>query len=156
MIRNETTKYGIPSISPTFKRFSKEYPGRHNRLIWPFVNAFYANAALETGDWKIFEHEFYSMADLALDEDKGDYNFYEIFDPETGKPEGGHQSGKAQWHSRRHQTWSATGYMSMIHYGICGIRPQLQGLSFEPYLPQGINRLSIHGLKYGRCSLTLT
>ncbi|WP_346699537.1 MGH1-like glycoside hydrolase domain-containing protein [uncultured Alistipes sp.] len=155
VIRNETTKYGIPSISPTFKRFSKEYPGRHNRLIWPFVNAFYANAALETGDWKIFEHEFYSMADLALDEDKGDYNFYEIFDPETGKPEGGHQSGKAQWHSRRHQTWSATGYMSMIHYGICGIRPQLQGLSFEPYLPQGINRLSIHGLKYGKMLLDI-
>ena len=55
-------------------------------MIWPFVNAFYAEAALVTGDWDIFEHEFRAMAALALDEDKGNYNFYEIFDPETGKP----------------------------------------------------------------------
>ena len=101
LIRNETTEYGVPSITPTFKRFSKERPGRHNRLIWPFVNAFYAEAALVTGDWDIFEHEFRAMAALALDEDKGNYNFYEIFDPETGKPEGGNQAGRAVWHSRQ-------------------------------------------------------
>ncbi|KAA2434711.1 DUF5116 domain-containing protein, partial [Alistipes onderdonkii] len=118
LIRNETTEYGVPSITPTFKRFSKERPGRHNRLIWPFVNAFYAEAALVTGDWDIFEHEFRAMAALALDEDKGNYNFYEIFDPETGKPEGGNQAGRAVWHSRRHQTWSATGYMAMVCQGI--------------------------------------
>lgn len=155
VIRNETTQYGIPSITPIFKRFSKEKPGRHNRLIWPFVNAFYANAALVTGDWGIFEHEFYAMASLALDEDKGNYNFYEIFDPETGKPEGGNQSGKAKWYSRRHQTWSATGYMSMVCYGICGLRPQLEGMSFTPYLPKGIGRLSIKGLKYGNMLLDI-
>lgn len=155
VIRNETTPYGIPSITPTFKRFSIEKPGRHNRLIWPFVNAFYANATLMTGDWDLFEHEFYAMATLALDEDKGNYNFYEIFDPETGKPEGGQQSGRAQWHSRRHQTWSATGYLSMVHYGICGLRPQLQGMAFSPYLPKGIGHLSIKGLKYGKMLLDI-
>ena len=147
LIRNETTEYGVPSITPTFKRFSKERPGRHNRLIWPFVNAFYAEAALVTGDWDIFEHEFRAMAALALDEDKGNYNFYEIFDPETGKPEGGNQAGRAVWHSRRHQTWSATGYMTMVCQGICGLRPNPDGIEIRPYLPRGINRLSIKRTK---------
>ena len=87
------------------------------------------------------------MAALALDEDKGNYNFYEIFDPETGKPEGGNQAGRAVWHSRRHQTWSATGYMTMVCQGICGLRPNPDGIEIRPYLPRGINRLSIKGLK---------
>ena len=155
LIRNETTEYGVPSITPTFKRFSKERPGRHNRLIWPFVNAFYAEAALVTGDWDIFEHEFRAMAALALDEDKGNYNFYEIFDPETGKPEGGNQAGRAVWHSRRHQTWSATGYMTMVCQGICGLRPNPDGIEIRPYLPRGINRLSIKGLKFGKMTLDI-
>ena len=155
LIRNETTEYGVPSITPTFKRFSKERPGRHNRLIWPFVNAFYAEAALVTGDWDIFEHEFRAMAALALDEDNGNYNFYEIFDPETGKPEGGNQAGRAVWHSRRHQTWSATGYMTMVCQGICGLRPNPDGIEIRPYLPRGINRLSIKGLKFGKMTLDI-
>lgn len=155
LIRNETTEYGVPSITPTFKRFSKERPGRHNRLIWPFVNAFYAEAALVTGDWDIFEHEFRAMAALALDEDKGNYNFYEIFDPETGKPEGGNQAGRAVWHSRRHQTWSATGYMAMVCQGICGLRPNPDGIEIRPYLPRGINRLSIKGLKFRKMTLDI-
>lgn len=155
LIRNETTPFGVPSVTPIFKRFSLERPGRHNRLIWPFVNAFYARAALLTGDRDIFEHELNAMAALALDEDKGNYNFYEIFDPRTGKPEGGNQAGRDRWHSRRHQTWSATGYMSMILYGVCGLHPGPEGMEFRPYLPRGINRLSINGLKYGGMVLDL-
>ena len=124
-------------------------------MIWPFVNAFYAEAALVTGDWDIFEHEFRAMAALALDEDKGNYNFYEIFDPETGKPEGGNQAGRAVWHSRRHQTWSATGYMTMVCQGICGLRPNPDGIEIRPYLPRGINRLSIKGLKFGKMTLDI-
>lgn len=155
LIRNETTAYGVPSITPTFKRFSKERPGRHNRLIWPFVNAFYARAALVTGDWDIFEQEFNAMAALALDEDKGNYDFYEIFDPETGKPEGGNQAGRDVWHSRRHQTWSATGYLSMICEGICGLHPTADGMEIRPYLPKGVGRLSVKGLKYGKTTLDI-
>ena len=35
-------KFGIPSIMPPFPGlFSEERPGRHNNLIWPFLNGFY-------------------------------------------------------------------------------------------------------------------
>lgn len=155
LVRNETTQWGVPSITPVFKRFSLERPGRHNRLIWPFVNAFYANAALLTGDTDIFDHEFYAMASLALDPDKGNYNFYEIFDPETGKPEGGYQAGRDKWHSRRHQTWSASGYLSMICYGICGLRPTAEGMELHPYLPADLGKLEIEGLRYAGMTLDI-
>jgi ribosome-binding factor A len=43
-------KFGIPSIMPPFPGlFSEERPGRHNNLIWPFLNGFYIRAAAKCG-----------------------------------------------------------------------------------------------------------
>ena len=43
-------KFGIPSIMPPFPGlFSEERPGRHNNLIWPFLNGFYIRAAAGVG-----------------------------------------------------------------------------------------------------------
>ena len=69
------SKYGITSISPDFPRYSKDMPGRHNNIIWPMVNGFFAKAAIETKNYETFNHEFSSLTHLALDEDKGNYNF---------------------------------------------------------------------------------
>ena len=59
--------YGLPSVYPAFKRFSKQRPGRHNVLVWPFVNAFWADAALQTGRADKFVFELENLCNLVLD-----------------------------------------------------------------------------------------
>src|SRR5208283_527582 len=47
LVENATvSQYGITSITPDFSRYSKEMPGRHNNIIWPMVNGFFAKAAI--------------------------------------------------------------------------------------------------------------
>lgn len=148
------SQYGITSIYPDFKRYSKDMPGRHNNLIWPFVNGFYAQACYQTGNFKSFEHEFFSSIKLALDEDKGNYNFREIFNPNSGKPDGGWQSGHV-WVSCNHQTWSATAYLSMIIHCIFGMDFNEKGINFKPYLPSGIKTIELKNLHYQNTVLSI-
>ena len=120
-------KFGIPSIYPHFKRFSKEKPGRHNQIIWPFVSSFWADAAHRKGFDDIFSFELQNLADLALK-----YNcFYEIYNEETGEFDGGWQIGH-KWGSVPDQTWSATGYLRMIFNNLFGMRFTPEGLTFSP------------------------
>ena len=110
------SEYGITSIYPDFKRFDREHPGRHNNMVWPFVNAFWAEAALKSGDRDKFENELRNLARLALNGGM----FYEIYNPCTGEPDGGWQLG-LHWQSCRNQTWSATGYLRMVVGGVFGL-----------------------------------
>ena len=57
---------------------SKRDARRHNNIIWPMVNGFFAKAAIDTKNYGTFNHEFFSLTHLALDEDKGNYDFREI------------------------------------------------------------------------------
>ncbi len=136
------SKYGITSISPDFPRYSKDMPGRHNNIIWPMVNGFFAKAAIETKNYETFNHEFSSLTHLALDEDKGNYNFREVYNPYSGKPDGGYQAwGESRpnyhWESCKFQTWSATAYISMVINGLFGMKFNTESLSFAPFLPEG-------------------
>jgi hypothetical protein len=151
---NVVSKYGITTIYPTFKRYSDDKPGRHNNLIWPFVNGFYASACYRAGDYAGFDREFFSSMHLALDEDKGNYNFREIFNPLTGKPDGGWQSGHT-WASCNHQTWSATAFLSMILHDVCGMSFGENGISFAPYLPKGINHVVLKDIVYRKSLLSI-
>jgi glycogen debranching enzyme len=154
------SKYGITSIYPSFPRFSKYNPGRHNDLIWPMVNGFFANAAVSTGNHSSFSHELNSLTHLVLDEDKGNYNFWEIFNPNSGRPDGGYQmAGKDKpnhhWQSCRYQTWSATAYLNMIYHGLFGFRFSNDGISFSPFLPDNIHLLEIKDLAYRQAMLNI-
>jgi hypothetical protein len=147
------SKYGLTTIYPAFPRHSEEKPGRHNNLIWPMVNGFFAQAAIDSKSYPIFTEEFYNLTHLALDEDKGNYDFREIYSPYNGQPEGGWQSnGPTQlqyhWASCKLQTWSATAYISMVLHGLVGARFSANGLSFAPYLPAGITYLKYNGFMY--------
>ncbi|WP_207534577.1 MGH1-like glycoside hydrolase domain-containing protein [Desertivirga arenae] len=142
------SKYGIPSIYPDFPRYSPDTPGRHNNIIWPMVNGFYAKAAINTRNYKRFEEELKSLTHLAIDEDKGNMDFREIYSPYTGAAIGGWQSNKLTPSCRR-QTWSATAYLDMVMYGLIGMRFSNAGeIEFKPYLPPGISILELSELKY--------
>jgi hypothetical protein len=155
------SKYGITSIYPDFPRYSKQKPGRHNNIIWPMVNGFFAKASVVSGNDTTFANELFNLTHLALDEDKGDYDFREIYNPYTGKPDGGWQANGDQypeyhWASCKLQTWSATAYISMILNGVIGLRLNEQTLSFAPYLPQGINNIQLKDLPYRNAFLTIS
>lgn len=122
--------YGLPSVYPSFKRFSKERPGRHNVLVWPFVNAFWAEAALNVGRTDKFVFELENMCNLVLDSKEC---FYEIYDTYTGKVCGGWQAGSdEEWGSVFNQTWSATGFLRMVLRGMLGLEFSEKGLCIAP------------------------
>lgn len=155
------SKYGITSITPDFPRYSKDMPGRHNNIIWPFVNGFFANAALVVRNYKTFGHELFSLTHLALDEDKGDYDFREIYNPISGKPDGGYQDRgellpNYHWESCKLQTWSATAYISMVINGLIGLKFKEESLSFAPFLPEEIGYIELKDLAYRDSKLTIS
>lgn len=123
------SKYGLPSIYPHFKRFSDEKPGRHNVMIWPFVNAFWADACYGIGRKDIFEKEFLNLADLAINHSH--HNFYEIYNAITGEQDGGWQMGQ-HTASVYNQTWSATGFLRMMFRDVLGIHFTSEGMIISP------------------------
>ncbi len=155
------SKYGITSIAPDFPRYSEEIPGRHNNLIWPMVNGFFAHAALIAKNFKTYDHELFSLTHLAIDEDKGNYNFREIYNPNSGKPDGGYQAWGAErpnyhWESCKEQTWSATAYISMVLNGLFGMNFNEQSLSFSPFLPDEIGSIELKDLVYRNSKLNIS
>lgn len=156
----KVSRYGITSIYPDFSRFSAEKPGRHNNIIWPVVNGFFAQAAILTGNYEKFTNELFGLTHLALDEDKGNYNFREIYLPQSGKPDGGYQGAGASdpdhhWESCKLQTWSATAYINMIHSGLAGIKLNNDGITFAPYLPSSIHFLELKNILYHQANLDI-
>ncbi len=139
------SRFGIPSIYPHFKRFDKDHPGRHNQIVWPFVNAFWADAVLSSGRTDLFSFELQNLAGLALANDC----FYEIYNETTGKVDGGWQVGR-HWDSVFDQTWSATGYLRMVFSGLFGMKFSPDGVVFSPECSllgeYGVKRLT--GLRY--------
>ena len=155
------SNFGIASITPDFPRYSRDKPGRHNNLIWPFINGFFANAAMVSGSYRTFDHELNALTHLALDEDKGNYNFREIYNPNTGKPDGGYQDWGAEypdyhWESCKLQTWSATAFISMVTKGLVGMRFNENSITFVPYLPDGIGTLEMKDVTFRNSILNIT
>lgn len=140
--------YGLPSIYPCFKRFSKEKPGRHNVLVWPFVNAFWAEAALQINRPDKFVFELENLTELV---NNSNNCFYEIYDCYTGRINGGWQTAiTTEWDSVYKQTWSATGYIRMILRGILGLKFTSEGLLLSPntYLMNHFGFRSLKELRY--------
>ena len=141
-------EYGIPSIMPPFPGlFSKEKPGRHNNLVWPFLNGFYIQAAAGAGKVQLAGAELKKMAAL--------YNsaegIFEIYNPYDGSVDGGWQIGGDDlqghlWDSCPDQTWSASSYIGAVLQGIFGIRMEEEGLCFRPCVPEYLKDSSVRGL----------
>jgi len=139
----QVSKNGLVSIWPPFEGISSvEMPLRHNNLIWPFVNAFYADMAAKCGRGDLLKAEMLHMAELALKSQ----GFYEIYNPETGEPDGGWQIG-IHWDSIPDQTWSATGFIRMVVYALCGVGLEEEGICFRPCLPEGLGSVCLRGLR---------
>lgn len=120
--------YGITAIYPTLPRNSEYKPGRHNNMIWPHVNMYYADACATVGVDGNFYLEMQNVANLAIN--KGKNNFYEIYTTD-GIPSGGYQCGH-EWDVKEHQTWCATGFIRNMLIHVFGMEFQEEGIKIEP------------------------
>lgn len=142
---------GIVCVWPHFARFHDGRPGRHNVLVWPMASGMWAHAAAKAGAIAGFASEMNNTA--AMSNASGGI-FYEIYHSVTGVPDGGWQVGR-RWDSCIHQTWSATGYLRMVFFGLFGLNFEPDGIRFTPTLPVGWVAARLSGLHYRRAVLNL-
>ena len=150
----KTYEYGLPSIYELFEgRSTKEKPARHNNLIWPFINAWYVTAAAKNGRIDLMEKEMEHILTLV---EKSHYEFYEIYNSYDGSVDGGWQTG-VHCNSEYDQTWSATGYIGAVFYGLFGIEISEDHIAVYPHLPQRYADASLSGIEIGgkRVSIAL-
>ncbi len=142
--------HGIVDVYPHFPRYSEARPGRHNNIVWPMIQGFWADAAAKSGDQARFAGETVRLAHLA----NSSGGFYEIYNAQTGVPDGGWQTGH-HWGPLADQTWSATAYLRMIYRGLFGMRSVANGMRFEPTLPAGWGDVSLSGVRYRGMTLNI-
>lgn len=144
---------GVPTVWPCFPRFSKEKPGRHNVMIWPHVNMFYAAACAEIGMMNTFWDEVNAITRLTLEADSMP-NFHEIYTI-GGIPSGGWQCGQL-WPALNHQSWCATGMLRIYLNNIIGIQPVASGLKFRPIGSEDGTPVVVKGIPYRNALLDVT
>lgn len=145
------TPHGIATQWPHFARFSDDKPGRHNVSVWPNVNGMWACAAAQTGALAQFRDE---VENLALLSQGSEGRFYEIYNFQSGQPDGGWQGW--HWGPLADQTWSATAYLQMMYRGLFGMEFQPNGLLLSPRLPSAWSGVSLQGVRYRNAALDVT
>ena len=150
--RTHLVPAGVPCIWPQFPRYAAYgggHVGRHCGTVWPQVQALWARAALKAGRADLFARQLLLMASHAA----RDGHFTEIYHPETGEEYGGiqeHWSDSAikPWESVPHTCWGATGFFSLVHFGLLGMDYSPQGVRFRPFLPDGVGELELTNITY--------
>ncbi len=147
--------YGIPCVWPLFPRFATPDGmsfGRHCGTIWPFIQGYWADAAARCGRLDLLDRELTALT-KAVDRV---HNFMEIFHPITGEPYGGLQIDNGVmriWDSCPRQTWSATGYIRMLHQVLMGLKFAPDGIWVQPAVPDRFNNLTLENIRYRKARL---
>ena len=137
------TGHGIPCLWPRYLAWLWHFNDAnyyHNGMVWPFVQAYWAQAAAARGHAAIFGAELAHLAGLA----GRATTFHEFYRPFTGAPDG----------SAR-QLWSAAGYLSMVHHGLFGMSFDTSGIDFRPVVPSIFHGISLRGFRYRKMELGL-
>lgn len=142
--------YGIVDTYPNYARYSDAKPGRHNGVVWPMVQGYWADAAAQSGNQARFANEVQTLAGLANNSGQ----FAEIYHAQTGVVDGGWQTG-GHWSAAPDQTWSATAYLRMINNDLFGIRLAANGIDFRPTLPAGWGDATLKGVNYRGATLNI-
>ncbi|MGW5349736.1 ricin-type beta-trefoil lectin domain protein [Streptomyces sp. NPDC004031] len=142
--------YGIVDTYPNYARYSDARPGRHNVVVWPMVQGYWADAAAQSGNQARFANEVQQLAGLA----NSSGQFAEIYNAQTGAVDGGWQTG-GHWGAAPDQTWSATAYLRMIDTDLFGMKFTTGGISFQPTLPAGWGDTTLNGVTYRGATLNI-
>lgn len=159
--RQHSTPHGIACVWPNYPRYSNAAGttfGRHSGTIWPQVNVAWSAAATAKGRPDLAWREISLLASKAA----RDSQFAEIYHPVDGRIYGGLQEmpqdgkGIVEWISCRRQTWCATGFLHMITHTLLGLRPGVATLTFNPWLPPEMDRITLTGWPWRNELLSLT
>ena len=143
---------GIPSVWPPFEGlYSDDKPGRHNNVVWPFLNGLIIEAAAKCGLYSFVGKELQRITDLY---EGSNFRLFEIYSPYTKEVFGGWQVGRV-WDSCKDQTWSATCYIGAFIHGVFGISLQEKGIRFAPCVPEAMKDSVLYGLKIRGQELTV-
>lgn len=150
--RTHLVPAGVPCIWPQFPRYAAYgggHVGRHCGTVWPQVQALWARAALKAGRTDLFARQLSLMASHAA----RDGHFTEIYHPETGEEYGGIQEHWSDsvikpWESVPHTCWGATGFFSLVQFGVLGMDYSPRGVRFRPFLPEGVRELDLTNITY--------
>ncbi len=116
----------------------------HNDMIWQFVQGYIAWAATKIKNMTAFYNNIHNCALLWSHSAPGE--FREFFRPETGFPDGGNQ-----------QLWSAAGYISMVFHGLFGMNFDVDGVRFDPMVPDTFkNAMTLNKFIYRKDTLNMT
>ncbi|MEW1686302.1 glycosyl hydrolase family 65 protein [Streptomyces sp. NPDC091265] len=143
--------HGVVNVWPHFSRFDDAHPGRHNVIVWPMTVGMWGHAAAVGGRSDLLAQAVTDIAGL----EHRDGHFWEIHNARTGAVDGGWQTGQ-QWGSEPDQTWSATGYLRLIHRGVFGIGHERDRLRFTPRLPPSWGPVTLRDLPYREATLDIT
>lgn len=143
--------HGVVNVWPSLPRFDAAHPGRHNAIVWPMVVGMWGHAAAAGGRGDLFAQAVTDVAGLV----GGDGHYWELYNAGTGEVDGGWQVGR-HWPSEPDQTWSATGYLRLLHAGLFGFRFGPHGLRLAPQLPAGWGPVRLRDLPYRRMTLDIT
>jgi hypothetical protein len=139
---------GMPVLWPNFARYAAHGGfGRHSGMIWPHAEAFWADAAAREGHADLFAYDLTRMAAKAV----RDGQFFELYNPISGEPDGGLQeqgTNIISWPSQPHQTWSATGYLRLILFDLAGMHFDEDGIVFAPILPDDVHDVHLAGVPF--------
>lgn len=143
----KVTPNGIACLDPSFRRYDALGLGRHSGTVWPHAQAFWADAAAAHSS-QALEYELLALTRNALREGF----FSEIYHPQTGLPYGGVQESggvlRTDWVSQPRQTWSATGYLRMLLFGVLGLRFEEDGFRVSPRQLDAVRSVQLTGLTW--------
>lgn len=146
------TEHGLPCVYPSFPRNTPDKPGRHNMMVWPHVNMYFASGCAHQKQYDAFYFELFNLVDLAMNRGKGD--FYEIYTID-GEPSGGYQCG-ALWDKKEHQTWCATGFIRLFLNHIFGLTFTVNGMELHPIGMEDGSVCSLEEINYRGATLSVT
>lgn len=142
MAKSPLTEFGATCIYPQIPGI----PPYHNNGIWPFVQSYWNWAAAKTGNETVLNHglaSVYRASALFLTN-------YENMVAETGDFLG------TEINSHR-MLWSMAGNMAMVHRVFMGMEFEMDGLYFNPVVPEAYGgKKSLSNFKYRNATLNIT
>ncbi len=134
LCRTALCEYGI--VLYPYKEKINHFTGS----VWGVWQAGFAQAAACTKNIPLLEHLLYSQLRIAL----LNKTFYEVIDASSGIA--------WRWPG---QLWHAAGFISLLYYGVLGIRYDEEGLHFSPAVPVAMAKLRLTGLSYRAATLDI-
>ena len=131
--------YGIPCVYPQ----TPGIPPYHNNAVWPFVQSFWGLAAAKAQNETAFMESIAAVSRPAA---------LFLTNKENFVASNGDYAGTQV--NSSNMLWSLSGALGLVYKGLFGLRYEVDGLTFEPFVPQalrGTRRLT--GLRYRQATL---